>query len=311
MNAKNNINGIGDCPREEVYTLQHAALLNVHLEFTRKIVTELQTFDNLYYEVCNEPYFGGVTQEWQHRIVDEIRKTEADFAQQHLISLNVANGRKKVEDPHPGVSIFNFHYCHPPDVVAMNDSLDNVIGENETGFRGQDDLLYRTEGWDFLMAGGALYNNLDYSFTPSHPDGSLQKYDSPGGGSAALRAQLHVLKEFIEGFDLPRLQPDPHIIREVSDSLVASALGDPGKDYAVYIHVPLPAKADKLDSHRRKGLQANLQLELPAGNYQVTWVNTKTGDQERIENHMHNGGLLSLRSPPFDDDLALRVRRGD
>ncbi len=223
MNARNNIQGIGTCPREEVYTLRHADLLKLHLSVTRKIVSELQDFENLYYEICNEPYFGGVTQAWQHRIVDAIVETERSFPQQHLISLNIANGRKKVEDPHPQVSIFNFHYCHPPDVVAMNYGLNKVIGENETGFRGQDDLVYRTEGWDFLLAGGAIYNNLDYSFTASHPDGTLQQYQSPGGGSPALRQQMRILKDFLESFDLISLRPDPDVIRKVSDQLVASA----------------------------------------------------------------------------------------
>ena len=43
-------------------------LLAIQEAVTRKIVQELGDFDNLYYEVCNEPYFGGVTMEWQHRI---------------------------------------------------------------------------------------------------------------------------------------------------------------------------------------------------------------------------------------------------
>jgi hypothetical protein len=187
MNAANNINNIGRCNRNEVYTLKHKDLLKIQLAFTTKIVTELKDFDNLYYEVCNEPYFGGVTTEWQHQIIDAIGKTEKDFANKHLISLNIANGRKKISDPHPAVSIFNFHYCHPPDTVAMNYGLNKVIGENETGFRGPDDVLYRTEGWDFLLAGGGLYNNLDYSFTARHPDGTFRDYRSPGGGSRDLR----------------------------------------------------------------------------------------------------------------------------
>jgi hypothetical protein len=57
-----------------------------------------------------------------------------------------------------------------------------VIGENETGFRGRDDDLYRTERWAFLLAGGGLYNNLDYSFTPAHPDGTTRPSSSwPAG----------------------------------------------------------------------------------------------------------------------------------
>ena len=132
----NNVNNLPACPREEVFTLKHPQLLEVQLAVTRKIVQELRAFDNLYYEICNEPYFGGVTMEWQHRIIDEIAAVEKDFEHQHLISLNIANGRQQVENPHPAVSIFNFHYCVPPDTVAMNYGLNKVIGENETGFRG-------------------------------------------------------------------------------------------------------------------------------------------------------------------------------
>ena len=36
------------------------------IQLTRKLVQELNEFDNLYFEVCNEPYFGGVTKQWQH-----------------------------------------------------------------------------------------------------------------------------------------------------------------------------------------------------------------------------------------------------
>ncbi|MBM4092797.1 MAG: hypothetical protein FJ276_25825, partial [Planctomycetes bacterium] len=123
MNAHNNVNGIGTCPREELYTLKHKELLEAHRAVTRKIVSELRDYDNLYYEVCNEPYFGGVTMDWQHAIVDTIVEAEKDFPARHLISLNVANGRQKVERPHASVSIFNFHYCVPPDTVAMNYGL--------------------------------------------------------------------------------------------------------------------------------------------------------------------------------------------
>ena len=115
QNAANNINGLGTVARTNVYTLdKNGGLLAAHESLTRKIVTELNGFDNLYYEICNEPYFGGVTLEWQHRIADVIVETEKTLPNQHLISQNIANGSKKVTKPHPGVSIFNFHYASPP-----------------------------------------------------------------------------------------------------------------------------------------------------------------------------------------------------
>ena len=309
MNAANNINGIGKCSRKEVYTLQHRDLLEVQLAVTRKIVQELQPFDNVYFEVCNEPYFGGVTMDWQHRIVDTIVKTERSLPHRHLISMNIANGRKRVVHPHPNVSIFNFHYCTPPDAVALNYHLNKPIGENETGFRGQDDVLYRTEGWDFLLAGGALYNNLDYSFTAAHPEGTLTAYRSPGGGSRALRRQLGILKQFLTSFDFIRMKPDNSVLRKVTPDLVASALVEPGKAYAIYLHVPLPTKPKNLQKHLRRDIRATVNIQLPQGEYFAEWVDTKTGRIAARRVFTHAKGDYQLHSPSFDNDIALRIRR--
>jgi hypothetical protein len=307
MNAANNISGAGDCPRTEALTLLHPKLLEVQLAFTRKIVRELNGFGNLYFEVCNEPYFGGVTLDWQRRIVDTIVETEAGLPQKHLISMNIANDKAKVENPHPAVSIFNFHYCAPPAVVAMNYGLGKVIGENETGFRGKDDFLYRSEAWDFFLAGGGLYNNLDYSFTPGHPDGTLSDYTSPGGGSPALRRQLRVLKDFIEGFNFVAMRPDDEVVRSAEPELSTWALSEPGKAYAVYLHVPVPKKPRNLADHLRKGVQAALVVRLPKGTYRAEWIDTKSGKTAGSETFDHAGGETKLRSPAFDNDLALRL----
>lgn len=309
MNSANNVNGVGTCPRDEVYTLGHPDLLDVQLAVTRKIVRELRDFDNLYYEICNEPYFGGVTMEWQHRIADAIVEGEKDLPQQHLISLNIANGRAKVGSPHPAISIFNFHYCVPPDAVEMNFGLGKAIGENETGFRGHDDVLYRTEGWDFLLAGGALYNNLDYSFTASHPDGSLRGYQSPGGGSVELRGQLGILKRFLERFDFVQMQPDDSVVLEVSPDLTTRVLAKRGVDYAIYLHVPLPNKPKRLSDHLRSDLDATLTVDLPEGRYSAEWLDPVAGNVSKTDRIRHQGGAAELRSPRFANDIALRIKR--
>lgn len=307
MNTRNNVNTIGDCLRDEVYALKHDDLTDIQCAFTRKFVAELKSYGNLYFEVCNEPYFGGVTEEWQCRIIDEIVASEKEMGVKHLISQNIANGRKKVENPHPAISIFNFHYCVPPDAVAMNYGLNKVIGENETGFRGSDDLLYRTEAWDFLLAGGALYNNLDYSFTASHPAGTLRDYKSPGGGSAQLRAQLGILRRFLEGFDFLRMTPTPDVVRKCDPALTTGVLAEKGKAYAISLHVPLPEKPGNLEELKRKEISVHLDLEIPKGNYRIAWLNTKDGTLAGEETMMHPGGLLHLTAPTFDNDIALSI----
>src|SRR5439155_1580472 len=85
LKASNNINGIGDVPREEVLTLSHPELVRVQEAMVRKFAGELKEYDNLYYEICNEPYFGGVTLEWQNHVAATIVDAEAAFPARHLI----------------------------------------------------------------------------------------------------------------------------------------------------------------------------------------------------------------------------------
>ena len=58
--------------------------------------------------------------------------------------MNIANGRKKVEKPHPAVSVLNFHYCVPPETVAMNYDLGKVIGKEGRTARAMRTLLAAT-----------------------------------------------------------------------------------------------------------------------------------------------------------------------
>jgi hypothetical protein len=259
-------------------------------------VTECNAFDNLYYEICNEPYFGGVTLEWQAHIAGVIADTEKALPKKHLIAQNIANGSAKIEKPNPLVSIFNFHYATPPDAVAQNHALGKALADDETGFKGQDDFTYRGEGWDFILAGGAAYSSLDYSFTCRHPKGTLRGYKSPGGGSVALREQLGLLKKFVERFDFVRMAPDSRVIKGgVPAGATARALSEPGRAYAVYV---------------RGGKKAELVLDLPAGSYAAEWVTTKPGPADaKATTFDHAGGPKTLASPEYGEDIALRVVR--
>lgn len=238
MNSINNINGLGGIARTNVYTLdRNGGLLALQETLTRKLVAELNSFDNLIFEIANEPYFGGITMDWQHRIADVIVETERTLPKKHLISQNIANNSARIENPHPHVSVFNFHYATPPDAVALNYHLNKVIGDNETGFRGTNNAPYRMEAWDFIVAGGGLFNNLDYSFTAGHEDGTFAYPASqPGGGNPQFRREIRILSEFINGFDFIRMRPDNSVIKGgIPVGGTARALVDEGRAVAVYI----------------------------------------------------------------------------
>jgi hypothetical protein len=235
MKIANNINGIGDMHRNEVYTLKHPELLEVQKRMVRRIVRALKDFDNLYYEICNEPYFGGVTFQWQKVIADTIVETEKQLGVRHLIAQNIANKSAKITNPNPDVSIFNFHYAKPPTAVSENYHLNKVIGDDETGFSGSEPKPYRIEAWDFIIAGGGLYNNLDYSFTVGAEDGTAQ-IDAPGGGGVEFRKQLEILKDFINSFNFIKMHPDRPIVKKLPDNVTAQVLSEPGVAYGIYIN---------------------------------------------------------------------------
>jgi hypothetical protein len=306
LNIRNNVNGIGDVKRTEVLTLKDSRLVLIQDVLVRKLVAELRDFDNVYYEIANEPYFGGVTLEWQRHISDVVREAEPGF----MISQNIANGSRKIEDPDPTVSLFNFHYSRPPDAVAMNYALNKAIGMNETGFDGQADAIYRIQGWDFLIAGGALYNNLDYSFTVGREDGTFE-YPAvqPGGGSRVLRRQLRHLREFLENFDFLRMAPHPEVIAGgVPGGASARVLAQPGKAYAIYLHHGREVK-DAKPKYQVDGSKRNcvLFVNLPAGSYEVGWFNPARGRYEKRESFKHEGGQAKLASPFYVEDLAIRI----
>ena len=59
MNAANNVSGVGKIRRDQIYTFDNDGLMKIQEAFVRKIASELREFDNVYYEVINEPYVPG------------------------------------------------------------------------------------------------------------------------------------------------------------------------------------------------------------------------------------------------------------
>jgi len=233
----NNVNALPPIRREDVLTLDRSGpYLELQERLARKVVEELKDFGNLYYEIINEPYITQTPDNWQRHLTDVVVDAQREHAQPKLISWNIANNTAVITNPHPAISIFNFHYAAPPDAVEMNWNLHRVIGDNETGFRGTNDAPYRMEGWDFLMAGGGLFNNLDYSFTVGHEDGTFQyPATQPGGGSPGFREQIRHLVRFMNALPFVRMQPDSTVfLFGVPASHSARALVEPGRTIAAY-----------------------------------------------------------------------------
>jgi hypothetical protein len=287
---------------KEVLSLKHPELLDIQGKMAKKIVTELKDFDNLYYEICNEPYFGDTLalREWEVHMTGVVADAEKDFVNKHLISNNVQNFKKLVPEPRQHVSIYNFHYAEPPVTVPLNYHLNLPLGDNETGFRGIEGTIYRIEAWRFLLAGGALFNHLDYSFTTENEDGSyvVQKGE-PGGGSRELREQFRILAEFMRSLNFINMKPvSDDVVKPGTDGTSVEGLVEEGKVWALYLSVKDTVSVSSV-----------LEVSLPVGSYNLTWTDTKTGAVTPESHNGHNGGWLQIKSPEYLRDIAVKISK--
>lgn len=135
MHASNNVNDIGNVAQYEVYAIKDKKLLAAQEALVRKIVAELKEFDNVYYEICNEPYErGGFEKEWNDRIIAAIVEAESAVPNKHLIAQGIAVRAAKIEKPNPHVSVLNFHAA-TPDSVTLNYSLNKAIATTRRAAR--------------------------------------------------------------------------------------------------------------------------------------------------------------------------------
>jgi hypothetical protein len=316
LHPDNNINGTQIEDWGKAHTLDNGNLMAHQERMVRRIVRKLSAFDNVFFEIQNEPWSdqtvpglllnpsdpestkawyrqshlaSAASLAWQKKIASIIADEETRLSQKHLIAQNFCNYKFPLRDVDANVSIVNFHYAWP-EAVTWNYGWDRVIGFDESGFSGREDLAYRKQAWHFILSGGGLFNNLDYSFAVGHEDGTCQG-KAPGGGSAPLRMQLKVLKDFIERFDFVRLRPDSSVVRK-SPGVVTRVLSEPGRQYAIYVDGAPPC---------------TLSLALPKGTFQAMWINTLTGAAEKTQRISSEDGLVEITSPPYADDIALRI----
>ena len=296
MNVKNNINGVGKIPFDLVNTLTDPGVVAAQDALLRKTVAELNEFDNVYYEICDEPYISHadqkLTDDWQNHLVATLLETEAGLPNKHMIAWNYANFSAEVINPNPAVSVFNFHYAFPPTAVPLNYRWNKAIAFDET-HEGTVTRDRRREAWAFILSGGAVYNNLDWSFALDDPTGS-GKVEQPGGryNGVELRKQLRTLKDFIHSLDFISMIPNDSIVRGVPPGATAYALVESGRVYAVYIMA---------------GEKLNLAMEVGAGRYRAEWLNPRTGAIDKTEDLQHTGGKLGLNSPRYVEDIALKL----
>ncbi len=320
LNPANNVNHTDAIEWKLLHTLRNGNLLGIQERYTRKLVREANGFDNVIFEIQNEPWSDrGVlatvvnpylqlpgrdtypnsidvadelSMAWQTRVSEWIASEEKTLAKRHLVAQNYSNFQSPVKQLAPGVSVVNFHYAYP-EAALLNAGLGKAIAYDETGFLGRDDAAYRRQAWNFMLSGGGVFDALDYSFSVGHEDGTDAEQNGPGGGSTAFRKQLRVLSDFMGKLPLADLAPDSKTVKHAA-GVYARVLASPAGVYAVYLDGSGPSE---------------VALDLPAGRYTGEWIDVETGAAARAEKFTHAGGGRMLESPEFRAGIALWLRR--
>ena len=316
----NNVQGIGPWPLNDFQTTRHPEWFTLQKAYVRKITREVNEFDNVILEIIDEPTLKGtpanLANEWISGLVDAIIEEEAGLPNKHLIGQQLQPPIDFSDDPRVPVLVTQYIHIDGNMQTGGVEALDweyahgRPIEVNETAYfpiwyRGDVIAASRVEAWEFLVGGGAGFNQLNGFFTARNPSG-----DDPLNLKAL--EQLRVLRAFMEGFDFVKMRLDRGFVvlkEDLPRDIRIRATSEPGRQYAVYLH------HSAIDVTCYTVLPADrtveLTLEMPGGRYRADWVEPETGKVLAAQTLDHADGRVKLTSPRYSVDLALRVVRMD
>ena len=316
---ENNINSTDRIERIFVHTRRNGNLFNYQEAMVRKIARELNEFDNVIYEIQNEPWSdqqgalfllnktnipkdqpwhtksdlaSELSLEWQRAIAAIVRDVEGNLPKKHLIAQNYCNYGQPISEVDDNIDIMNFHYVWP-EAVHWNYGFERPISFDESGFSQKEEATYRRQAWRFILAGGAVFNNLDYSFVAGHEDGSYEENSSPGLGTRALRSQFRFLGEFMGKIDFVNMEPANHLVHHVP-GFTYQGLAKESDTYAYYFEGEGKTK---------------VKLEVANGNYMAEWWDPETGLMISSKQVKPKNNLLIINGPEVDEDVVLKLTK--
>lgn len=315
LSIDNNINGLDSIASIEYMTLKNSKLLTRQKDYCVKIISELNQYDNLIINVANEPWFSNqerpgfastppiATKEWIREVSNWIVEAESELPKKHLLSVDYTNEGQIIPEKdlnyyYKNISIFNHHYDRNAKSAEYNyGKVDRVLSFNETGLMPPITPQYRIQGWKYIFSGGALYNNLDFTYQVGAEDGSGSTEFICEGYSGCtdpkVKYQLANLLKFINSINFIKMKPNfDAVALNYGDENIYPLVWE-GIEYAVYFE---------------GGKKAKIKINVSEGTWDVKWINPsdlKIIIEERKE---LNSTLLELIGPEYSKDLLLFVK---
>ena len=317
---KNNIQGVGDCHFNDAQTLRHPDLAQREVDYVRKLTQELNGFDNVILEICDEPILLGTpvaeAGKWIRHLAVVITATESRLPKRHMIAQQVEGplGGPCDFSADPSIAVITTQYVFEASAQQLGGmqaldlkyQLDKPIELNETNYypiwyAGDKVAASRVEAWEFIVGGGAGFNHLNGLYTVQDPAGSTPE-------NARICTALKNLKEFMESLDFIQMHQDREFVGGgVPNGARCRGISQPGRQYALYLHHSTGEKgaAYKVSPG---DYREQLQVRLARGTYRADFVDPASGAVLRTEQFEHAGGARTLATPAHSVDIALRIR---
>ncbi len=322
----NNIQNVGQYEKEDcgLFTTmddRNKPVVKYQKAYIQKIVAELNKYDNVIYDICDEPSLQGLTDgsiivhpdstisPWILEMKEAFLQAENSMPKKHLLGQTVQNLSPDFskdawcewlpcEYVKPAEKALNLDYGANKPLVNVES---NYFGSSLTKNAYTADAV-RIEGWWFMLCGGAGNINLNGEYYRENESGSPVTRDQ-------IAPQRKVLKEFMDRLDLAGLTR--YTGKDVShEGYFCQGLEEKGKQYAFYMFhgsyenewganfVPNPGNY----------MDTLILNDIPDGIYLVQWYNPVSGAVLNSEKHEVKGGNFTAVTPPYSLDLALTIR---
>ena len=313
-----NIQGIGDCDHIAFQTLENKPLVREQMKYIEKIIVETNEFDNIIYEFVDEPTtsltHSHKAYHWIERQIETAIETENRLPKKHILAQQLEIGVDFACDDRIALIVTQYvSLCwrQVGGVPALNSCYcyNKPIELNETAFIGSwineksDDLIAisRLEAWEFMVGGGAGFNQLNGYFQPANPSGENVT-------NRKILAGLRNLRSFLESFDFVKMTRDRETVRKTSIGASVNMISEKGRQYAMYIHHSFP-KLDS-DSYYEPNYgkyEPVLTLRLKKGDYTVTFIEPETLKTLKEIAVTSDEGETLLTCPCYALDLAVKI----
>jgi len=338
LRAENNRQRVGKVEWPDYTSLRNKPLVERQLAYAKKIIRETSRYDNVYYEICNEPG-GGVkghattadVDAWQTEVARVVRAELERRHSRHLVFGSQAFGyapkfRQKLDDAFSGrlVDVVNVHPLPDTSLGGRAFQMGNFMSKElrlaevrdfclaahqrrKPTVLDEDNCasLYRDDtGWTIhrKRAWTAILSGAHYDYI----DFSITVGSEAGTGASRrkIRRWMRHLSEFIHSFDFVHAKSLPQWIERKPAGLLTTGLAIDGKDYIAYL-----ADARELsDPAAGKPISGKVPLTLPAGRFTVRLYSPTTGQYSPAV-AVEGGKTVTIELLPFRHDVVIRATR--